>query len=60
MAKSYTEDDLRQACREALASRRINKTVKKWAILPSTLRARLHNALPREVAHSDQQRLSQA
>ncbi|KAK3372941.1 hypothetical protein B0T24DRAFT_621773, partial [Lasiosphaeria ovina] len=58
MAISYTEEDLRKACAEAQRTRRLRSVARRWAIPPTTLYRRLNGALPRSVAHEDQQRLS--
>jgi len=58
MAIQYTEEDLRKAAAEASRTLKLRSIARQWAIPPSTLHSRLRGALPRSVAHEDQQRLT--
>lgn len=55
---SYTEDHITQALEEVAQGQSIKKAAMKWGVPRSTLQSRMRGTQSRDIAFSDQQRLS--
>ena len=58
MVRTYSENDLRNACEQVLQKGKVKAASDEWAVLYTTLCDQLKGILPHKVAHQGQQQLS--